>query len=83
MTCYVVDSSGYLIVSVDTNDTGKFFGEIEGDILSSMLAEKIFKRVAVFDYQALCKMNKPEVSGGSDLITVGSSKFNILITLLK
>lgn len=73
MTCYVVDSSGYIIVSIDTDDTGKFFGEVEGDILSSMLKEKIFKTVTVFDYQALCKTNPDDISGGSELITVSTS----------
>ncbi|KAJ8923671.1 hypothetical protein NQ315_010251, partial [Exocentrus adspersus] len=67
LTCYIVDSSGYIIVSRD-NYTGKFFGEIEGDVLHSMLEEKIFKQVTVFDYQALCKIEKNQGSCSPSLI---------------
>ncbi|KAJ8926857.1 hypothetical protein NQ314_020708, partial [Rhamnusium bicolor] len=71
LSCYVVDNSGYIIVSDREEDTGRFFGEVEGDILESMLVEKIFKKVTIYDYQALCdrRMDGHE-SGTSTLLTV-------------
>ncbi|VEN50274.1 unnamed protein product, partial [Callosobruchus maculatus] len=69
LDCYIIDASGYIIVSDDRNYTGRFFGEVEGDIMESMLDEGIFKQVTVFDYQALCKKDKPETSRGVTLLT--------------
>ncbi|KAL1493158.1 hypothetical protein ABEB36_011269 [Hypothenemus hampei] len=54
LICYIIDNSGYILVS-QNNDTGKFFGEIEGDIMESMLDNKIFSMKTIYDYQALCK----------------------------
>lgn len=54
LVCYIVDSSGYIIVGADNDITGKFFGEVEGDILESMLEEEIFQMKTLYDYQALC-----------------------------
>lgn len=54
LDCYVVDSSGYIIVADSQEHTSKFFGEVEGDIMWSMLNEKIFKKIILYDYQALC-----------------------------
>ncbi|KAJ8953279.1 hypothetical protein NQ318_015861 [Aromia moschata] len=70
LICYIIDSSGYIIVSVDNqNDTGKFFGEVEGDILDSMLQHNLYKRVTVYDYQALCKKDEEAGSAGSVVLT--------------
>lgn len=36
-------------------DTGRFFGELEKAVMESMLYANIFKKVIVYDLQALCK----------------------------
>lgn len=52
--CYVLDSNAYIIISEDKRDTGKFFGEIRGNIMEAMVAETIYRRVHIYDYQAVC-----------------------------
>lgn len=52
--CFVLDNNGYIIFSERVNDTGKFFGEIEGAIMESMVDMGIFKVIPVYDLQALC-----------------------------
>lgn len=52
--CFVLDNNGYIVFSERQNDTGKFFGEIEGAIMESMVDMGIYKVVPVYDLQALC-----------------------------
>lgn len=52
--CFVLDNNGYIVFSERQNDTGKFFGEIEGAIMESMVDINIYKVVPVYDLQALC-----------------------------
>ncbi|CAG9855322.1 unnamed protein product [Phyllotreta striolata] len=70
LDCYIVDSSGYIITSEDSKNTGLFFGEIEGDIMESMLDVGLFKEATMYDYQAFCKKNN-----GSDGASGASSLF--------
>lgn len=58
MSCYIVDSSGYILVAMEENLQGRFFGEIEGDIMESMIKEKIFNQVDLYDYQAICELER-------------------------
>lgn len=57
-----------MIVSLTNNGnndhTGKFFGNIEGDIMESMINETIFKELIIYDYQALCRYDE-EGTGSS------------------
>ncbi|XP_033611024.1 voltage-dependent calcium channel subunit alpha-2/delta-3 isoform X2 [Cryptotermes secundus] len=54
LECYVLDNNGYIIVSESLKDTGKFFGEVQGNIMEMMVQEDLYKRIRVFDYQAVC-----------------------------
>lgn len=69
----MVDSAGYIIVSDDQEDTSKFFGEVEGDIMKSLLEENIFKMITLYDYQALCL--RGDGNGNS------TSSSNLLLTV--
>lgn len=52
----MIDNNGYILISeANMNDTGKFFGEVEGTIMEIMVQEHIFDRITVYDYQGLCK----------------------------
>nr|CAD7461514.1 unnamed protein product [Timema tahoe] len=51
--CYVIDNNGYVVISENLNDTGRFFGEIEGAVMEAMKIEKIFRKIPIWDYQAL------------------------------
>ncbi|KAJ6647712.1 Voltage-dependent calcium channel subunit alpha-2/delta-3, partial [Pseudolycoriella hygida] len=53
--CYVIDNNGYIVLSERENDTGKFFGEVEGAVMESMTEDlEIFKVITVYDLQGLC-----------------------------
>ena len=64
--CYVIDNNGYIIISEQNiTDTGRFFGELEKAVMESMLYANIFKKVTVYDLQALCK-NVTEIRDPDD-----------------
>nr|XP_024215469.1 voltage-dependent calcium channel subunit alpha-2/delta-3 isoform X2 [Halyomorpha halys] len=52
--CYVLDNNGFIIVSESRADTGKFFGEVKGYIMDKLVKEEIYKKIAIYDYQAVC-----------------------------
>ena len=49
-----MDNNGFLIISEDLSNAGKFFGQIEGGIFKALENEKIFKKIKVTDFQAIC-----------------------------
>jgi voltage-dependent calcium channel alpha-2/delta-3 len=52
--CYVIDNNGFVVISEDPLNTGKFFGEIDGTVLNSLVQNQVFKKIKVYDYQAIC-----------------------------
>uniref|UniRef100_A0A3Q3E712 Voltage-dependent calcium channel alpha-2/delta subunit conserved region domain-containing protein n=1 Tax=Labrus bergylta TaxID=56723 RepID=A0A3Q3E712_9LABR len=44
------------------SSTGLFFGEVEGAVMNKLLQMGSFKRITLYDYQALCR----EYAGSSD-----------------
>ncbi|TRY94897.1 hypothetical protein DNTS_032995 [Danionella cerebrum] len=60
--CYLIDNNGFILVSEDTSQTNLFFGEVEGAVMNKLLVMGSFKKINLYDYQALCK----EYAGSSD-----------------
>merc|ERR1719189_2822761 len=54
LACYVVDNNGFVIVSEKETQTGKFFGEVDGTILDSLIQHQIYRKIEIYDYQAIC-----------------------------
>ncbi|XP_035710380.1 voltage-dependent calcium channel subunit alpha-2/delta-3 isoform X2 [Folsomia candida] len=54
LDCYVIDDNGYIVVAARHEFTGRFFGEVHGEILEQLVNHDIYKRVHVVDYQAIC-----------------------------
>ncbi|ODM90180.1 Voltage-dependent calcium channel subunit alpha-2/delta-4 [Orchesella cincta] len=58
--CFVLDDNGFILVGKiheenATNCTaGKFFGELNGMVMESLVESDVYKRVRVVDYQAVC-----------------------------
>ncbi|KAK9976023.1 hypothetical protein ABG768_021248 [Culter alburnus] len=78
VNCYVIDSNGFIIISKDRTDVGKFLGEIDGSVMSQLLRMGMFKRVLLYDYQGMCKMNTHSASGARPLL---SPFYNLLAAL--
>ena len=51
LACYVVDNNGFVIISGNPVHTGKFFGEVDGTILDSLIQHQIYKTINIYDYQ--------------------------------
>ncbi|XP_076235530.1 voltage-dependent calcium channel subunit straightjacket isoform X5 [Calliopsis andreniformis] len=67
--CYLVDNNGYVIAAEDESDAGKFFGELRGPIMSSLVKEGVFEKIRIFDYQAVCFKSTQTSNDGNILLT--------------
>ncbi|XP_055010012.1 voltage-dependent calcium channel subunit alpha-2/delta-4 [Boleophthalmus pectinirostris] len=67
--CYVIDNNGFVLISKQRNDAGRFLGELDGSVMTTLIRMGMFKRVSLFDYQAMCKMHSHSVSSGRHLIS--------------
>lgn len=54
LDCYLLDNNGFVLLSERTEHTGKFFGQIDGTIMDSLVQDRIFRRVGLMDYQGIC-----------------------------
>ncbi|XP_057712110.1 voltage-dependent calcium channel subunit alpha-2/delta-4 isoform X3 [Corythoichthys intestinalis] len=79
MECYVIDNNGFILISKQRADAGKFFGEVDGSVMTMLIRMGMFKRVSLFDYQAMCKMNVHSTSRARPLL----SSFYALASALK
>ncbi|XP_023323136.1 voltage-dependent calcium channel subunit alpha-2/delta-3 isoform X8 [Eurytemora carolleeae] len=80
--CYVLDNNGFVVISEDKLNTGKFFGEIDGTVLNSLVQNNVFKKIKVYDYQAICLESADDGSPASMMLTpfrLLSSLFNWII----
>lgn len=68
--CYVLDNNGFIIISSNRLETGKFFGEINGAIMHRLVEENVYKRVTVYDYQAVCFVPDGEMNSSSKFFSV-------------
>lgn len=72
-SCYVIDNNGYILLSNDCDDTGRFFGEVQGNAMRSLVEMQYFKAITVYDFQAVCKVQQYDdnvTSFATILITV-------------
>uniref|UniRef100_A0A336LHN4 CSON011477 protein n=1 Tax=Culicoides sonorensis TaxID=179676 RepID=A0A336LHN4_CULSO len=75
--CYIIDNNGYILISPKLESTGRFFGEVRGDIMRRLIDEGIYKRVIIYDYQAVCFYEKGNNNNkGVSLKSVVSSLLN-------
>lgn len=68
LACYVIDNNGFVLISDDPVHTGKFFGEVDGTILDSLIQHQIFKTIQIYDYQAICLEQEDDGSSASLLL---------------
>ncbi|XP_046388068.1 voltage-dependent calcium channel unc-36-like isoform X2 [Ischnura elegans] len=74
---YIIDGSGYILAVTDKDNNtdnstqrniGKFFGEVEPDVMSELVEVGLYSRHPLFDYQGLC-VEEFITSGASFLLT--------------
>ncbi|XP_076012956.1 voltage-dependent calcium channel subunit alpha-2/delta-3 [Genypterus blacodes] len=78
INCYLIDNNGFILVTEEHSQTGLFFGEVEGAVMNKLLQMGSFKRITLYDYQALCK----EYAGSSDSARTLSDPFSVVKWLL-
>lgn len=71
--CYVIDNNGYIILSENEEDAGRFFGEAEGRAMETLVNLTIFKAITVYDYQAVCEKEKPIEKGANSSAAIFST----------
>uniref|UniRef100_A0A3B3YUS0 VWFA domain-containing protein n=1 Tax=Poecilia mexicana TaxID=48701 RepID=A0A3B3YUS0_9TELE len=77
INCYLIDNNGFILVTEKQSQTGLFFGEVEGAVMSKLLQMGSFK-INLYDYQALCR----EYAGSSDSARTLSDPFSMVKWLL-
>ncbi|KPI95038.1 Voltage-dependent calcium channel subunit alpha-2/delta-4 [Papilio xuthus] len=79
--CYVIDSSGYVVLAHDKDDVGRFFGVIHPHVLQSFMDKNIYEHVDVFNYQALCPLSAlPDIPSNAWIF---STPFNSITNLIR
>uniref|UniRef100_A0A3P9K5F4 Calcium voltage-gated channel auxiliary subunit alpha2delta 3 n=1 Tax=Oryzias latipes TaxID=8090 RepID=A0A3P9K5F4_ORYLA len=68
VNCYLIDNNGFILVAEDNSLTGTFFGEPEGAVMNKLLQMGSFKRVTLYDYQALCWVYSESSDSGHTLL---------------
>jgi hypothetical protein len=70
LMCYILDNNGFIVASEENSETGKFFGEVEGNVMNILVNEKVFRKVHITDYQAICIHASERTNHASFLTTV-------------
>ncbi|KAM9390599.1 voltage-dependent calcium channel subunit alpha-2/delta-3-like, partial [Salvelinus alpinus] len=68
INCYLIDNNGFILVAEDYSLTGMFFGEAEGAVMNKLLLMGSFKRVTLYDYQAICRIFAESSDGSRALL---------------
>ncbi|KAG6450510.1 hypothetical protein O3G_MSEX006621 [Manduca sexta] len=69
LDCYILDDNGFIILSEDVSQTGRFFGQVDGTIMDSLVQDRIYKKVTVHDHQGRCPDSRNPFSGNSNKLS--------------
>ncbi|XP_070686467.1 voltage-dependent calcium channel subunit alpha-2/delta-4 [Pempheris klunzingeri] len=69
LNCFLVDNNGFILLSKERNEVGRFFGEVDGSVMASLIKSGMFKKVSLFDYQAMCKNTHHHASSARPLLS--------------
>ncbi|XP_032667420.1 voltage-dependent calcium channel subunit alpha-2/delta-3 isoform X2 [Odontomachus brunneus] len=78
LDCYILDNNGFIIISERHEHTGKFFGEIDGTIMDSLVQDRIYRKVTVIDYQGTCSPQESHQSSAPQ-----TSSYSVIKTAAK
>lgn len=63
----MIDNNGYIVISENLNDTGRFFGKVNSPVMRALVENGTFQEIVVYDWQALCS-EMLEVSSDANLM---------------
>uniref|UniRef100_A0A8C7MLH0 Calcium voltage-gated channel auxiliary subunit alpha2delta 4 n=1 Tax=Oncorhynchus kisutch TaxID=8019 RepID=A0A8C7MLH0_ONCKI len=69
VNCFLVDSNGFIIVSKERSEVGRFFGEVDGSVMTALITSGMFKQVSLYDYQGMCRSGHSHSSGARPLLS--------------
>lgn len=80
MDCYLLDNNGFIIASEKPEDTGRFFGRVRGSIMELLVNNSIYKKIRIFDYQAVC-LDAGEGSNVASVMTTVSTTEHVVTSV--
>ncbi|XP_038873942.1 voltage-dependent calcium channel subunit alpha-2/delta-4-like [Salvelinus namaycush] len=69
VNCFLVDSNGFIIVSKERSEVGRFFGEVDGSVMTALIKSGMFKQVSLYDYQGMCRSGHSHSSSARPLLS--------------
>ncbi|XP_041651919.1 voltage-dependent calcium channel subunit alpha-2/delta-4-like [Cheilinus undulatus] len=69
LNCFLVDNNGFIVLSKERSEVGRFFGEVDGSVMASLVKMGMYKKVSLFDYQAMCKNSHHHASSARPLLS--------------
>ncbi|XP_047189518.1 voltage-dependent calcium channel subunit alpha-2/delta-4-like [Scophthalmus maximus] len=69
LNCFLVDNNGFILLSKERKEVGRFFGELDGSVMASLIKMGMYKKVSLFDYQAMCKNSHHHTSSARRLLS--------------
>nr|XP_048700597.1 voltage-dependent calcium channel subunit alpha-2/delta-4 [Caretta caretta] len=82
LNCFLIDNNGFIFISKRSTETGKFFGEVDGSVMTQLLNMGMFRQVTMYDYQAMCKTPYHHHSGARPLLSPIYTFFAVLKWLI-
>lgn len=67
INCILIDNNGYVVVSSEQDHLGRFLGEVDYHLFTTLLELDIYRPIRMFDYQAICieLINRSSVAANS------------------
>ncbi|XP_064418033.1 voltage-dependent calcium channel subunit alpha-2/delta-4 [Latimeria chalumnae] len=69
LNCYLIDSNGFIIVSKNEKEMGKFLGEVDGAVVMQLVSMGMLQEVKLYDFQAMCKVMHHHNNGAHRLLS--------------
>jgi len=69
--CFVLDNNAFVIIGESYKHVGKFFGELNFELLQDLVRVGVYRQIHFYDYQAIC----------IDIINTSSSSMSFLTPL--
>ncbi|XP_026724177.1 voltage-dependent calcium channel subunit alpha-2/delta-4 isoform X7 [Athene cunicularia] len=69
LNCFLIDNNGFILISKRPSEIGKFFGAVDGSVMTQLINMGMFRRVTMHDYQAMCKVPYHHHSGARPLLS--------------